>query len=96
MIGKIVVSRITTGRHRTGCAGISCCARSASGSARTAPPAARKSSASGSHWTLRWREMDSNFQFRADGAAGRSADLKVRAGLAAGGSGFEPPVPRLG
>jgi hypothetical protein len=26
--------------------------------------AARKSSASGSHWTLRWREMDSNLRFR--------------------------------
>src|SRR3984893_16550493 len=27
--------------------------------------AATKSSASGSHWTLRWREVDSNFRFRA-------------------------------
>src|ERR1700730_18131023 len=57
--------RITTRRHRTGCAGISCCARSASGSARIAPPAARKSSASGSHWTLRWRKMDSNHRYPA-------------------------------
>jgi glutathione S-transferase len=37
-----------------------------------------------SHWTLPWREVDSNPQFRVAEAAGASADLKVRACLAAG------------
>src|SRR5437588_9020186 len=58
----------------------------------TGVPAAR---GFGSQLTRRWREMDSNFQFRADGAAGRSADLKVRAGRAAGGNGIRTSGPRV-
>jgi len=52
----------------------------------------------GSHWTLRWREMDSNFRFP-DAPSGRSAEARTFssdrefAPLAWRDRDFEPPAP---
>src|SRR6202011_5255688 len=71
-------------------------ARSASGSARTAPPAARKSSASGSHWTLRWREMDSNFGPPSEGQRFRGSQSELPGRLVMPTRGQQSIGPQLG